>query len=99
MKDVLQYYIRKFYLWRHRKYFPYWWIGVHCHHCGKNVFKHKGDYFLLKPEVWAKVVANPYTNTNHILCKHCTERLLGRKLRPEDYYVPEDEDPHGGRYE
>lgn len=51
---------------------------------------------MLKPEVWAEVVDNPYTSTTYVLCKRCTERLLGRKLRPEDYYQPEDEDTHHG---
>ena len=97
MIHILRYYINRLFLWAHRKQFPYWWIGVHCHHCGKDVFKHKGDYFILKPEIWDQVVANPYTNFHHILCKKCTERLLGRKLRPEDYFV-EDEDPNNGNY-
>lgn len=98
MKHLLQYYLRRLYLWHIRKRFPYWWIGLYCHHCGKNVFKHKGDYFMLKPEIWAQVVDNPYTSTHHVLCKKCTERLLGRKLRPEDYYEPKDEDPNHGNY-
>ena len=90
--DVIKYYIRRLYLWSIRHKFEYWWIRLHCHHCGKDVFKHKGDYFMLKPEVWAKVVDNPYTSTHHVLCKRCTERLLGRKL------VPEDEDSNRGNY-
>ena len=54
---------------------------------------------MLKPEIWEQVVDNPYTSTTYILCKKCTERLLGRKLCPNDYYHPEDEDPNGGNYE
>lgn len=77
-------------MWHIRKHFPYWWIRLHCNLCGKDVFKHKGDYFFLKQEVWDKVVENPYVDTHYILCKRCTERLLGRKLKPEDYFVDED---------
>lgn len=98
MKHIIKHFIQRIYLWSIRKKFPYWWIGVHCNHCGRDVFKRKADYFMLKPEVWEKVVDNPYTSTYHILCKRCTERLLGRKLTQDDYYQPEDEDPNHGNY-
>ena len=43
MKHLINFYINKFNLWRHRKTFKYWWIGLHCTTCGKNVFKYKGQ--------------------------------------------------------
>lgn len=32
----------------------------------------------------------PVTSTRMVLCKKCTERLLGRKLTKSDYAVPEE---------
>ena len=85
MKHLIGYYINHFKLWLHRKQYKWWWVGLHCTACGKNVFKHKGDYFHLKQEIWEKAVATPVTSTSMVLCKKCTERLLGRKLEPQDY--------------
>lgn len=85
MKHLFRYYFNRFCLWLHRKKDKYWWVGMHCNACGKNVFKHAGDYFMLKPEVWKQATNTPYTSTKWVLCKKCTERLLGRKLQPEDY--------------
>lgn len=99
MKHLINYYIRKIYLWRHRKTFKYWWIGLHCTTCGKNVFKHEGDYFCLKKKIWKQVCIPGYISTHYILCKKCTERALGRKLQSSDYYEHIDEDPNGGNYE
>lgn len=86
MKHIIQYFIARFNIWRHRKQNKYWWIRLHCNHCGRNVFKHKGDYFILKNKIWKEVCSNDYTRTTYILCKKCTERLLGRKLNNNDYY-------------
>ena len=59
--------------------------GLHCNGCGKNIFKDKGDYFMLKDKVWQKVAENDYIGWHYILCKCCTESVLGRKLTKEDY--------------
>lgn len=59
--------------------------SLHCNCCGKNVFKHPGDYFMLKDEVWAKVCDTQYISTEDVLCRKCTEHYLGRKLTPKDY--------------
>lgn len=86
---LIRYYIRRFELWLHRKNFKYWWVGLHCNTCGKNVFKHPRDYFHLKPKVWKEASKTPVTSPSMVLCKKCTERLLGRKLTKDDYAVPE----------
>ena len=86
MIRLSKYYINRIFLWLHRKQFKYWWISLHCNLCGKDVFKHKGDYFMLKDEVWNIAIDTPYTNTKMILCKKCVERLLERKLTKDDYY-------------
>lgn len=65
---------------------------MHCTTCGRDVFKRKGDYFMLKPEVWEQVVDTPYTSTRMVICKKCTERLLGRKLTKDDYAVEDEYD-------
>lgn len=90
IKHILGYYIRHFYLWHNRKKIPYWWVGLHCNACGKNVFKYRGDYFMLKPKIWKQATNTPVTSTRMVLCKKCTERLLGRKLTKSDYAVPEE---------
>lgn len=90
MIHEIKYYARRFQLWRHRKDFPYWWGRLHCTTCGKNVFKHKGDFFMLKPEIWEKAATSPITSPRMVLCRKCTERLLGRKLQASDYACPED---------
>lgn len=90
IKHILGYYIRRFYLWHNRKKVPYWWVGLHCNTCGKNVFKHRRDYFHLKPEIWEQASKTPVTSPDMVLCKKCTERLLGRELTKDDYAVPEE---------
>lgn len=44
---------------------------------------------MLKPEIWKKATDTPFTSERMVLCKKCTERLLGRKLTKDDYAVPE----------
>lgn len=61
------------------------YMGLHCNMCGKNVYKNKGDYFMLKDEIWAEVCNNSYVSPTHILCKRCTEHFLGRSLAKKDY--------------
>ena len=90
MKHLIKYYLNRLYLWHIRKNFPYWWIRLHCNCCGKDVFKHKGDYFMLKQEVWQKITENPYINETYILCRKCAERALGRKFTKEDFYEEEE---------
>ena len=87
--SLIKYYIRRVELWHHRKQFKYWWVKLHCNACGKNVFKHKRDYFHLKPKIWEQASRTPVTSPSMVLCKKCTERLLGRKLTKDDYAVPE----------
>lgn len=64
--------------------------SLYCNQCGRDVFATKGEYVILKDEVWKQVCDNDYTSPSHILCKDCIERLLGRKLKPEDYYEYEE---------
>lgn len=87
--DVIGYYVRKFELWKHRKENKYWWVGLHCTACGRNVFKHSRDYFVLKDRVWDQVVAPGYISRGDVLCRKCTERALGRKLTKSDFKHPE----------
>lgn len=61
------------------------YMGLYCNMCGKNVYENKGDYFMLKDEVWAEVCDNNYVSPTHVLCKKCTEHFLGRSLTKEDY--------------
>lgn len=60
-------------------------FSLHCNTCGKDVFKNKGDYFMLKNKVWQEVCANDYVSQYYVLCKDCTEKFLGRKLTKDDY--------------
>lgn len=89
IKHFIGYYSRRFYLWKNRKQFPQWWARLHCNTCGKNVFRGRGDFFMLKHEIWKKATDTPFTSERMVLCKKCTERLLGRKLTKDDYAVPE----------
>ena len=91
MKHILGYYIARFKLWLHRKNYKAWWVGVHCTACGRNVFKREGDYFVLRNKIWRQACRNIQASTTWILCKRCTERALGRKLRKTDYYKRFDE--------
>lgn len=86
MKHVIQYYLNRICMWWNRKKIPNWWVGLHCNACGKNVFKHKGDYFFVKNKVWKEACKKGQVSSNSILCKRCTERMLGRKLTKNDYY-------------
>ena len=61
------------------------YMSLHCNTCGKDVYKNKEDYFMLKDEVWEEVCNNDYIAQTHILCKRCTEHFLGRNLTKEDY--------------
>lgn len=59
--------------------------SLHCNHCGKDVFKEIGDYFMLKDEIWQQVCNNNFVSKTHVLCKKCTEHYLGRELTLDDY--------------
>lgn len=59
--------------------------SLHCNHCGKDVFKEIGDYFMLKDEIWQQVCNNHFVSKTHVLCKKCTEHYLGRELTLDDY--------------
>lgn len=59
--------------------------SLHCNHCGKDVFKEIGDYFMLKDEIWQQVCNNDFVSKTHVLCKKCTEHYLGRELTLDDY--------------
>lgn len=59
--------------------------SVHCSTCGKDVLKEPNDYFMLRDEVWEEVCNNEYINIHYVLCKSCTEKILGRKLVKSDY--------------
>lgn len=59
--------------------------SVHCNLCGKDVFKEPNDYFMVKDAIWDEVCDNDYISPTYILCKSCTEKILGRKLTREDY--------------
>lgn len=61
------------------------YMSLHCNACGKDVFKEKGDYFMLKDEIWEEVCDNDYISLTSVLCKRCTEHFLGRELTREDY--------------
>ena len=61
------------------------YMSLHCNACGKDVFKEKGDYFMLKDEIWEEVCNNDYISPASVLCKKCTEHFLGRELTREDY--------------
>lgn len=58
--------------------------SLHCNLCGKDVFADPLDYFMLKDEIWNEVTANDYISHTHILCRHCTEKILGREITAED---------------
>jgi len=90
MKYIIRYYFNRYKLWLHRKQFKWWWVSLHCNACGKNVFKNPRDYFHLKPKIWKQASKSPVTSPSMILCRKCTERLLGRKLTKSDYAVPEE---------
>lgn len=59
--------------------------SLHCNGCGKDVFENKEDYFMLKDEIWQEVCKSDYVSIYNVLCKDCTEKVLGRKLVKEDY--------------
>lgn len=59
--------------------------ALHCNLCGKNVFEHPLDYFMVKDKVWREVVNNDYVTTHSVLCRHCVEEILGRKLEDKDF--------------
>lgn len=59
--------------------------SLHCNFCGKDVFKHPLDYFMVKDEVWHEVCDNDYVDPRFVLCRHCVEEILGRKLLDEDF--------------
>ena len=59
--------------------------SLHCNFCGKDVFWHPLDYFMLKEDVWQQVCNNDYVSPNHVLCRHCVEEILGRKLTNADF--------------
>jgi len=59
--------------------------ALHCNFCGKNVFEHPLDYFMIKDEIWKQVCDNDYVDTNFVLCRHCVEEILGRKLTNDDF--------------
>lgn len=61
------------------------YMSLHCNTCGKDVFKEKDDYFMLKDEIWKEVCNNDYISSTSVLCKRCTEHFLGRELTKEDY--------------
>lgn len=61
------------------------YMSLHCNHCGKDVFKELGDYFMLKDDVWEQVCDNGFASKDMVLCKRCTEYWLGRKLTIDDY--------------
>lgn len=90
MKHLINYYINRIKLWWNRKKIPNWWVGLHCNACGKNVFKHPYDYFFVRKEVWEEACKNGQVSPTNILCKKCTERMLGRKLTEKDFYSREE---------
>jgi len=59
-------------------------MGVYCNLCGKNVFKNKNNYFMLKDSVWREVCSHGKASYTYILCRRCAERCLGRRLTAED---------------
>lgn len=85
MENIIKYYLQKIWLWVHRKQIKLWWVDLHCNTCGRSVFKRKGDYFMLKNEVWEEVCNNDVISKDYVLCKKCVERILGRKLNSNDY--------------
>ena len=85
MKHMLRYYLNKLWLWYHRKQIKLWWTDLHCNICGRSVLKRKGDYFMLKDKIWQEVCNNDIISKDYVLCKKCVERILRRKLKPNDY--------------
>ena len=59
--------------------------SLYCSLCGKNVFLHPLDYFMVKDKIWKKICHNDYITPERVLCRHCTEQILGRKLVDEDF--------------
>lgn len=59
--------------------------SLHCNLCGKDVFKHPLDYFMLKDKIWNKITNNDYISQTHVLCRHCAEEILGREFVDEDF--------------
>ena len=58
--------------------------SLHCNMCGKDVLKDRNDYFMLKDEIWDAICDNDYVSPDHVLCRGCCERLLGRRLTMDD---------------
>ena len=59
--------------------------SLHCNLCGKNVFEHPLDYYMLKDEIWDKITDNNYISRTSVLCRDCAEQILGRKFQDEDF--------------
>lgn len=59
--------------------------ALHCSICGKNVFLHPLDYFMVKDKIWNKVCNNDYISSERVLCRECTEKILGRELTNKDF--------------
>lgn len=58
--------------------------SLHCNGCGRDVLVDRNDYFMLKDEVWAQICENGHVSPDHVLCRHCCERNLGRRLVNDD---------------
>lgn len=54
--------------------------GSFCMNCGVNTSE-IGEYYMLRDEVWHKVVPDVLG----MLCIECVEGALRRKLRPRDF--------------
>ena len=59
--------------------------SLHCNLCGRDVFKHPLDYYMLKDEIWNEICNNDYVSPTHILCRDCAEEILGRQFIDDDF--------------
>lgn len=59
--------------------------SLHCNLCGRDVFKHPLDYYMLKDKIWKEITDNCYVSSTSVLCRNCAEQILGRKFVDEDF--------------
>ncbi len=50
-----------------------------CADCGVQV-----ELFMLREELWTAIAPSPDENNHSLLCIHCTENRLGRRLQKSD---------------